>query len=200
MFGNKISKMKKIIALVVILQIVLSASAFHVTIIESESYNSGHVMDNVWRGVVTSMGFTGTIVPQTTLDNNTFFATTDLLIISSGVINLPGNRIATIQAFLQTGKPAYLQTEYDYTLYTANQAYATIVNNLGASFVWGGTTAGVLAPMNELGTFATNNNAVAPLTYFWYGCYATCVSSNIEYMLEYGGQYFGFNIAPASIP
>src|SRR5665213_1003832 len=141
------------------------------------------------------MGYTASVLPQTTLDDNTFFAATDLLIISSGVINIPGNRITTIQQFLQTGKPVYLQTEYDFTLFTSNQAYATLINNLGGTFAWGGTTSGTLAPMNELGTFATTNNIVSPLTYFWYGCYGSGGCS-VENMLEYNGQYFGFQFCP----
>lgn len=136
------------------------------------------------------MGFTGTIMPQTTLDNNTFFATTDLLIISSGVINIPSNRVTMIQNFLQTGKPCYIQAEY-LPSYDADQAFQTIVTNLGGTFAWGGTTAGTLQPMNELGTFATTNLAVSPLTYFWYGCYGTGGCS-IMNMLEFQGQYFGF--------
>ncbi len=182
--------MKKILLLIAFsMTFYASSFGYNVTIIESQS--GGAAMDTVWFNVCVNMGFTPTISPQSTLDNNTFFATTNLLIISSGTIALPGSRVATIQQFLQTGKPVYLQTEYDYTLFTTNQAFQSIITNLGGTFAWGGTTAGTLVPMVELGTFATNNISVAPLSYFWYGCFGTG-GCNIMNMLEYQGQHFGF--------
>jgi len=186
--------MKKIFLILSLFVCTNFSFGFNVTIIESESFNAGQIMDSVWYGVCVSMGYTATIMPQTTLDNNTFFATTDLLIVSSGVIALPNNRILTIQQFLQTGKPAYIQAEYLDT-YGGDIAFQTIVNNLGGVFAWGGTTNGDLAPMNVLGTFATTNNAVASISYYWYGCFGTG-NCTIENMLEYQGQYFGFQFCP----
>lgn len=183
-------------ALIIFLMSTCFSFGFNVTIIESESFNSGHVMDSVWYNVCIGMGYTASVLPQTTLDNNTFFASTDLLIISSGVIPIPGNRVLTIQQFLQTGKPVYIQSEY-LSSYDANQAFQSIVITLGGTFAWGGTTSGTLNPMNELGTFATNNNAVVPINDYWYGCYGTG-GCTIENMLEYQGQYYGFQFCPST--
>jgi len=185
---------KLFLILISLLAITSFSFGFNVTIIESESFNSGQRMDSIWYSVCVSMGYTASVLPQTTLDDNTFFATTDLLIVSSGVIALPNNRILTIQQFLQTGKPAYIQAEYLPT-YGGDIAFQTIVNNLGGTFAWGGTTDGDLAPMNILGTFATNNNAVTSLSYYWYGCYGTG-GCTVENMIEYNGQYFGFQFCP----
>src|ERR1035438_4634 len=104
--------MKKVFLILSLIATTCFSYGFNVTIIESESFNAGHRMDSVWYGVCIGMGYTASVMPQTTLNSNAFFATTDLLIISSGVIALPNNYITTIQQFLQTGKPAYIQAEY----------------------------------------------------------------------------------------
>ena len=87
--------MKKLLIIILLQCTAYSGFGLNISIIESQSFLSGHVMDIRWSAVVTSMGHTATILPQSTLDNNAFFATTDLLIVSSGVINLPANRVAT---------------------------------------------------------------------------------------------------------
>ncbi len=188
--------MKKILVLLGLILSLNNVFAYNVTIVESHYTNPGQNMDTIWYQVCVAMGYTPVIVQQTALDANTFFSTTDLLIISSGVIALPANRVTTIQQFAQTGKPVYIQTEYEST-FDANQAFQTIVNNLGGTFAWGGTTAGTLAPMNELGTFATTNNVVAPLTYFWYGCYGIA-GCNVMNMIQYDTLYYGFQFCPGS--
>ena len=154
----------------------------------------GFPSDVVWQNVATGMGHTATIQPETILDNNAFFATTDVLVTSAYAINLTPARIAIIIQFMQTGKSVYLQSEYDQT-FIGNQAYQTIVNTLGGSFSWLGTVQGVLAPMNVLGTLATTPITIPPLTYFWYGCNAS-VCNNFDSFLEFGGQYFGFTFCP----
>jgi hypothetical protein len=159
-----------------------------VTIIESAS--GGHSMDTVWAGVATAMGHTPTISPQTTLDDTGFFATTDILIVSSGVIGLPGNRVATIQQFIEQGGPVFLQSEYVCS-WDTDVAFATIVANLGGSHTWIDTISGDLQPMNVLGIFATTPNNVPSLSYFWYGCRGTGGAA-ITPFLEYGGDYYGF--------
>ncbi len=153
-------------------------------------------MDGVWSGVVTSMGHTPSISPQTTLDNNAFFASTDILIVSSGVINLSPVRISTILAFLQTGKPVYIQTEYQST-YNSNQAFASIIGSLGGTFNWTGTVAGTLAPMIVLGTFATTINSVPSLSYFWYGDAGIGDCNTIPF-LQFSNQYFGWQYVPSN--
>ena len=155
---------------------------------------SGHVMDQNWFNVATSMGHTPTISPQTTLDNTAFFAGSDALIIASGTIALTATRVNTIQQFAQTGKPVFIQGEYLNT-YTTNIAYASIVNALGGSITWVNTTAGTLAPMNVLGSYATNPTATGTLSYFWYGCYGNA-SGNVTPFLQYGGLNYGFAFCP----
>jgi PKD repeat protein len=154
----------------------------------------GFASDVVWQNVATGMGHTATIQPETILDNNAFFATTDVLVTSAYPINLSPARIAIIIQFMQPGKSVYLQSEYDQS-FIGNQAYQTIVNTLGGSFSWIGTVSGVLAPMNVLGTLATTPITIPPLTYFWYGCNAS-VCNNFDSFLEFGGQYFGFTFCP----
>ena len=171
-----------------------NACALHVTIIESQSYLNTDVMDVKWKNIAISMGYTASVVPQTTLDNSTFFATTDVLIISSGSIALPANRVATIQQFLQTGKPVFLQGEYQCSLST-NQAFSTLVNTLGGTFSWGGTTNGIMQ-MNILGSFA---NAQIPiqnpvLDNFNFGCHGT--GCGIQYFLERNGLFYGYFFCP----
>ena len=165
----------------------------NVVIIESQSFNTGHVMDDNWLTVCTGLGYTAAIYQQTQLDVNTWFGTTDVLIISSGVIALPANRIATIQAFLQQGGRVYLQTEYQ-SSYTSNGAYQQIVNAMGGSFAWGITYSGVLAPMVITGSLSTTPNAVSSISYFWYGVNGTAAgcNSHVEPFMTYTGINFGF--------
>jgi gliding motility-associated-like protein len=189
--------MKRILIVIVsCIFLYTSSYALHFTIIESQSMNSGHNMDVNWQTLVTGMGHTASVVPQTTLDNTSFFATTDILIISSGVIALPGNRVTTILQFLQTGKPVYLQSEY-LSSYTTNQAFASIIASLGGSFTWNAAFNGDLNPMMVLGTYATTNNVVNSLSYYWYS-YSGSGDCNTVNMLQYGGAYHGFQYIPVN--
>ena len=76
-----------------------------VTIIESQSTNSGHDMDSRWQQVASGMGYSAGVAPQSTLDDISSLAGTDILVISSGVIDLPAGRRATIQQFVDQGGP-----------------------------------------------------------------------------------------------
>ena len=165
-----------------------------ITIIESQSINSGHIMDLHWQGVAISMGYTATIVPQTTLDNLNFFSTTDILIVSSGIIDIPTNRRQVIQQWVELGGPLYIQSEYQST-YHANQTFQEIVNNLGGTFAWGSTVTGDLIPMNISGNLSTTPNIIPSLNYFWYGCEGSG-NATIEHNMEFDGQYFGFIFTP----
>jgi len=166
----------------------------HFTIIESQSQMPDHNMDTHWLTAVTAQGHTGTIVGQTTLDGTAFFSSTDVLVISSGIIPIPAHRRATIQQFLQTGKPVYLQCEYDQS-FEANITFAQLVNALGGYFVWTGTVVGDLIPMYVEGTLGTTPYSVPSLSYFWYGCTGTWNATVTTY-LRYGSQYFGFIFTP----
>jgi len=167
---------------------------FSITIIESQSAQSGHNMDINWLDVVNSMGLTGTIMQQTTLDNSDFFSTTDILIVSSGMIDIPTNRRNIIEQYIEQGGPVYIQGEW-LSSFDANQTFQLIVNSLGGSFSWGETVNGDLIPMNVLGSLSNTPNSVPTLSYFWYGCPGSG-DTTIENYLEFGGQYFGFIFTP----
>jgi hypothetical protein len=151
-------------------------------------------MDARWKTTAEGMSMTAAIAPQSALNDTSFFATTNVLIISSGVIDIPQNRIDNIKLFLMRGKPVYLQCEYLST-YQSNQAFASLVNSLGGVFTWGSTVSGTLAPMEILGTLATTPNNVPSISYFWYGVYGTG-NSTIENFMRYQSNYFGFVFTP----
>lgn len=182
-------KMRKHLLLLMLQLFVSTTFGLNVTIIQSSTV-TGHIMDTNWNDVATGMGHSSVIVPQTTLDNTIFFSTTDILIVASGTIALPPNRVNTIIQFLQTGKPVYLQGEYLPT-YTTNIAFEDIISSLGGSFSWGSTFSGHLIPMNAVGSFGTNMNTVSPLSYYWYGVNGSGDCNTLN-MLEYNGFYFGF--------
>ncbi len=168
----------------------------NITIIESQSFNSGHAMDTIWRNVAQGLGHNAVILPQSTLDDSAFFSTTNILIISSGVISLPANRINTIKSFVMSGKNVYLQCEY-LASFETNQAFATLVNSLGGTFTWGSTLNGDISPMLVLGSLSNTPNNVPSISYYWYGVYGTG-NSTIGYFMQYQGNNFGFIFTPAN--
>ena len=158
----------------IVLQLVIllgfGQNAFALNVLVTQS-TGAYTMPTRWQSVLTGMGHTVNIQPISVLDNNSFFATTNVLIISDGTASYTSTQINTIQAFIQSGKPVYLQTEYQNT-YGGNTAWAQIVNALGGSFTWGATQTNDQNP-NIFGSFTTTNNAVSALPYFWYGCTGT---------------------------
>jgi hypothetical protein len=171
-----------------------NTNSLAITIIESQSANSGHTMDVNWLNVATLMGNSAVIEPQTTLDNTDIFDFTDILVISSGVIDIPLSRRAIIQQFIEQGGPVYIQSEY-LSSYQANETFQQIVTNLGGSFSWAETVSGDLIPMNIFGTISNTPNLVPSLSYFWYGCVGSG-DATIEANMEYMGQNFGFIFTP----
>lgn len=187
---------KYLLVLSILVYFIPFSKAVNVTVIESQLGNPGHVMDTMWLTVCTNLGFTTTIGPQTTLDNNAFFSTTDILIVSSGIINLPPNRVNTILQFLQQGGDVYLQAEY-LPSYTTNQAFVDLVTALGGGFSWITSVSGDLQPMSVLGSLSNTPNVISPLGYFWYGVSGS-PCSNVEPFLQYQGDYFGYIFCPGS--
>lgn len=171
-------------------------SSSNFAIIESQSYNAGHDMDIEWRNVLLGMGHTATIYPQTTLDNTGFFAGHDALIVASGIIPISAARQAIIQQFLQTGKPVYLQGEYQVS-YNSNQAFRNIINATGGSFTLGGTVSGSLVPTFPLNLYANTPNTAAPLSYHWYGASGSGCD-NVEYFMRYNTSNIGFVYCPTN--
>lgn len=167
----------------------LTASG-NVVIIESQSFNTGHTMDVVWQGVASGMGFTASINPQSTLDSTAFFGTTDILVISSGVIGLSSSALTNITSFVSGGGQVYLQGEYLPT-YNTNILFGSLVNSLGGSFSLGSTWSGDLIPMAVSGVLSTTPNFVPSISYHWYGADGVAGALVTPFM-HYGGADFGW--------
>ncbi len=166
-----------------------------ISIIESQSVYPHHSTDVRWQTVATSMGHTATIVEQSALDSIANFDGVHILIVSSGIAALSDWRTQVITAFVQSGRPVYLQGEYNCEYSPGNIAFSDIVTALGGTFTRTGIVGEDLQPMSVLGSLATQPNAVPALPYFWYGC-AGSGDATIESFLEYGGQSFGWVFTP----
>jgi len=184
--------MKKLYLFIALLLISTRLFSANITIVQST--NAIWTSDTVWRYVATSMGHTVNWVTDTVLDNTFFISNTDVLITCDYDVTYSAARQNNIITFLQSGKSMYLQSEYDLG-FNGNQAYQSIVNSLGGSFSWIGTTQGTLAPMNVLGSLGTTPLTIPPLTYFWWGCHSN-VCNFFDSFLEYNGEYFGFTFCP----
>jgi len=183
--------------LIVLLMIgVLTSSTFaaHVVIIESTSFDPTHLMDQNWANVATGLGHTFSLLPQTALDNNAFFAICDLLIVSSGVIPLSPTRQNIIRQAYNAGIPVYLQSEADIT-YDTNQTWLGLVTDAAGTFTWDGNTIGLLEPMRVTGTLSTNPNSVNQLIGVFDGAYGTG-SREVETNLHSGDQEYGWYVRP----
>ena len=166
-----------------------------ISIIESQSVEPHHNCDDRWQAVATSMDHTATIVGQNALNSIANFDGVHILIVSSGIAELPAWRVQIITEFVQSGRPVYLQGEYNCEYSPGNLAFSSIVTTLGGSFTREGVVSGDLQPMTVLGSLATQPNSVPTLPYFWWGCAGTG-DATIESFLEYGGQSFGWIFTP----
>ena len=176
--------MKRIYFLYLLLVFALPAKALNVLIIDPTG--SGYACATNWQSVATSMGHTVTIANESTLNTTTFIAGTDILIVSVGATSVYTTTHATnIQTFLQTGKSAYIQGEYQ-TTYSGNQLFSNIVTSMGGSFTWGSTVAGQLLP-DVNGTLSSNSISVPSLPYYWYGATATAGLPNVQPILTATG-------------
>lgn len=155
-------------AVILLLLSVASTKTSALNVLVTETGGAPYSMPARWQSVLTAMGHTVNLQPISVLNNNSFFATTHVLIVSDGTASYTATQRATIQAFVQSGKPVYLQSEYLST-YDGNEAFSQIVGALGSSFTWGATQSNDQDPTVH-GTFSTTNNAVPSLPYFWYGC------------------------------
>lgn len=184
----------KLIKLLLSTMLVLLASTSHssvITIIESQSANPGHNMDDRWLNVATTMGHSASINNYSLLSNQDYYDSTDMLIISSGVINLSAEVQSNIQQYVAQGGAVYLQGEYSGS-YNTNTTFENIVESLGGNFTWTGTVSGMLEPMAVKGNFSNTPNSVSYINEFWYG-YAGYGDSTVESFLEFEGEDFGFS-------
>ncbi|MCB2211240.1 hypothetical protein KQI52_03905 [bacterium] len=182
------------LTVLLVLVSVAGIQAANVVIIESQSWNATHVMDNNWAAVVTSMGHAASIQPQTTLDTPAFIAGTDLLIISSGEIPLSVTRQNIIRQAYSMGMPVYLQTEAN-PLFDTNQTWVSLVNDDGGNFAWNGSVSGTLTPMRVTGTVSNTPNPVNQVIGFQDGAYGTG-SQEVETLFHYGDQEYGWYSHP----
>jgi hypothetical protein len=120
--------MKKIYlaVLVVILMSFNTLRATNVVIITSTPYS----MEVDWDTACSQLGFTAGIFAQTMLDSTYWYGTTDILIVSNGVIAYTQQEFSNIQGYLAQGGKVYLQTEYDCANFTSNQGFEQIVDSL----------------------------------------------------------------------
>lgn len=174
-----------------------STKTLALNVLVTQSPGGVFTMPARWQSVLTGMGHTVNIQPISVLDNNSFFATTNVLIVSDGTAAYTTTQVNTIRAFLQSGKSVYLQSEYLST-YDGNEAFATIVAALGSSFTWGATQSDDQNPTVH-GTFAVTNNAVPSLPYFWYGCTGTPGSNIFPFIKSTPGSIpLGWCFCPAN--
>lgn len=192
MIAGTEKKLRRLFFLLLLLVSFSVTRALNVTIIEP-GYGVPR-MDSVWCEVARKMGHTPAILPQSALDNNAFFAGTDILIVSTAIFNFSTTRVNTIVWFIQSGKPVYLQSEY-LPNFGGNQTFAAIVTALGGNFTWDKVVNGNLQPMNAVGDFANTPNVVPPLNYFYYGVTGKGNCNTIPF-LEYNGNYFGYQYRP----
>lgn len=153
-------------------------------------------MDNVWKEMAEAKGHTAHILPQTTLTNISNLNEYDLLIISSGLIDIPLASQETVRQFLESGRNAYIQSEFDIN-HPGNSTFSYIVNNLGGDFDWLGAEEGSIGPMNVLSPINTTPNIVNSLDYYWYGTYGTG-DATIQPILEQDGLHWGFVFYPTN--
>ncbi len=143
-----------------------------------------------WQAIVTGMGYTANLQPTSVLDNTSFFASTNALIIPSGFTSLTTTQINTVQAFLQSGKAVYVQGEYLIT-YQGNQFFSQLVNSLGGNFTWTGTVSGSLIPNDVRGPISGPG-----LPYYWYGATGTTTSRYVTPFIIYNSTPIGWVFDP----
>ena len=178
---------KAIIVVYFILQFNASAVCESVVIIESQSFDDAHNMDDQWKYIFFEKGITVEIYPQTTLDLLSNLNDVELLIISNGLIEITPDRLIVIQQFIQQGGQVYLQSEYEKQAY-GNQAFRQLIENLGGSFQWEGEVSGNLTPVEIANGFSTEGDF---LPYFWYGAFGSG-DNNVIPFLEKNNRAYGF--------
>lgn len=166
----------------------------NIAIIESQSNHPMQTMDANWESVVSNMGHTASILPQNSLDNLSSFDGYDILIVSSGLIDLPMNRRATAKAFFMSGRSMYLQSEYQ-LIHPGNMMFEEIITENGNTFTWEGESSGSITPMEVICGLGNGLNQVTDLSYFWYGTYGTGDDSVIPFLTSNDKSY-GFSYSP----
>jgi hypothetical protein len=128
-----------------------------VTITDSHTTTPSENMDLQWQTVATSMGYTATIVPRTTLDTLSNLAGTDILIVASSTQALTPAERDNVAAFIASGHGVYVQGEYIET-FAGNVLFQALVAANGGSFTWGPDITGQFNAV-PVGCFGTTPNA-----------------------------------------
>ncbi len=168
----------------------LQMSAIHVGIIESQTSAFWAVQDTIWRDNALALGYSAEILPQSAMDNLAGLSNVDILVVSSGILNLVSSEhLNTIIAFVQSGRSAYIQSEYQVT-FQGNITFQAVMDAINADFAWTTPASGQLVPMNISGELSTTPNDVTTLEYFNYG-YAG-EGEDVVPFLEFQENSFGF--------
>lgn len=177
----------------------ISATLFgaNIKIIESQSIHPLHKMDNNWAAIATGLGHTSTIEAQSFLDNFTNFADVDVLVISSGLIDIPDNRRDNILQFVQSGGNVYIQSEYLVDL-SGNVIFQYVAQQLGNTFTWNTEFTGNLSPMLVSGDLAEGMNENNTINYYWYGTSGSGDANFIPF-LHYDDKDWGFIYCPSDM-
>ncbi|MEL6635894.1 MAG: gliding motility-associated C-terminal domain-containing protein [Bacteroidota bacterium] len=167
-----------------------SASALHVTILESQSFHPAQTMDLNWYNAALVLGHDAQIETYDFLDDACNLRHTDILVVSSGLIDLSATQSAHIKEFVRLGGQLYLQSEYLFT-HAGNLTFKYLVDELGGQFNWTGQGAGQQVPMQVESPLRDNYNTVDQLNYFWYGTYGNG-DGTIRPFLRYQDRSYGF--------
>ena len=166
-----------------------------VVVIDSKSENPQQDMDTNWVAMIDALGHTSTVSDQSILSSEEFFDGTDVLIVSSGVKSIPPQDIATLLAFVESGKGLYIQSEY-LASYGGNIAFASVAQSLGADFTWTGKVTGQLKPVAVNGCLSGHDGCAGELPYFWYAQAGQATAEGFEPFLDKGGKDIGFSYCP----
>ena len=164
-----------------------------IKILESRSNGLGHNMDTEWEKVAKAAGHKAEIVPQTILDNPSSLSGTHIVVISSGLIDIPLRRQSTLETFMSKGGGIYLQSEYKPT-YPGNQTFEYLVGRFGGRYKWTSEVQGDLAPVTVLGSLNVKPAPVGTLPYFWWGCEGS--GRGVETFLTHNNHPLGFVFCP----
>ena len=167
----------------------------NIAIIESQSYHPMQAMDTNWETVITNMGHSPFIFPQDALDDLANFDNIDILILSSGLIDIPTNRRTTLKDFYNSGRNMYIQSEYQIS-HPGNMVFAEIINENGNAFNWSGESSGNIMPMDVLCDLSSNLHIVNSLNYFWYGTYGQGDATVTPFLVSNDKNY-GFTYKPS---
>lgn len=178
---------KSLLLLFFVLQLHSNVFCKNIVIIESQSFDVEHNMDERWQSIFMEKGISVDLSPQNTLNLLDNLIDVDFLIISHGLIQLNSTQLQVIKQYIQQGGNVYLQSEYQIQS-AGNQAFSQLVEHLGGSFSWLGENAGNIIPLNITGSFSDLED---PLSFFWYGAYGSG-DEHIFPFLENNDKNYGF--------